>query len=215
MNVLDERGDRLIVSPATVAQAVEDVRVHGVVVPVVARRAADRAVEIAVDDLDARLDESAREEKLLPPTVAPVAVARAVVFLGEVEGVAGLRIREQRHGLPFKLVERAEFTFLVEAAFQRVEILERPAIIGTGVGLRIVGVDVRQPTDEPDHDDGGAFLLRLGGILGAQAQQPRQAEGGEAGEADAHEAAPRKRARTAERRSVARRSHGEWTLVRE
>ena len=332
MDVLDERGHGLVVGPAAVAQAVEDVGVHCVVIPVVAGGAADGAVQIAMDDFDTRLHEPTREEKLLAPTVAAVAVAGAGVFLAEVEGVAGLGIREQSNGLRLELVERAEFAFLVEGSLQRVEVLperraiaeaagfggagladvghlevrparvvgdgegrvgiaqvgrpgvaafdgvdgdvvgqragaagllgaevvrhahpigilgrgfvalvrvarkhpqmaggmatrpvghraderelvghlrvereqlrdvhpghvrgddvEGAAIIGARVGLGVVGVNVRQPADEPDHDDGGLLLLRLAGVLRAKAQQTGQAQRGKASETDVHEPAP-------------------------
>ena len=76
VDVLDQRGDGVVVGRHAEAQRVELVLVHRVIVPVV-HATAERAAQAAGDDLDACLDEPPREQQLLAPAIATVAVARA------------------------------------------------------------------------------------------------------------------------------------------
>ena len=86
-NILDERAHGLIVGFGAKSHRVEYVMVNGMVVPII-YAAAQRAVELIGDNLHARFDQPPRKQKLLPPSVAPVAVTGAIAFFAEVEGIA-------------------------------------------------------------------------------------------------------------------------------
>ncbi len=143
VDVLDQGGDGAVVVRHAETEGLELVLVHGVVVPV-ADASTEGTAQAARDDLDAGLDEAAGEEELLAPAVAAVAVADRGVFLAQVEGVAGLRIGEQGHGLALEFIEGAEFALLVEGALELVEALAQGDAVAEAARLGgVAETDVR------------------------------------------------------------------------
>ena len=94
IDVLDQGGHGLVEVAAARLHGVEDVVIHGVVVPV-ADPAAERAVQAGRHQVHAGLDQPARQQAALAPGVAPVAVAEPGILAVQVERPARLGAREQ------------------------------------------------------------------------------------------------------------------------
>ena len=109
VDVLDERGDRLVVVRQRKRSASKTGAGSPRDRPSCCTRPHSGPLRLAGDDLHARFDQPAREQQLLAPAIAPVAIAGARVFLAQIERIARLRIGQQRHRLRFELIERAEF----------------------------------------------------------------------------------------------------------
>ena len=77
----------------------------------------------------------------------------------------------------------------VEAGHVRADRLPDAAILGRGVRLHVVQVHVAGPAVEPDQDDGGVLGAADCAADVSGAQELRQAEGGQAGDAELQEAA--------------------------
>ena len=95
-------------------------------------------------------DETAREMNRLYMAESSVSVTggnadhRVAVRAAEVEGIAGLRVGEQGHGLGLELVERPELAFLVKGALQFVEVAAQGKPITETTRLGGIGeADVR------------------------------------------------------------------------
>jgi hypothetical protein len=89
--------------------------INGVIVPVL-NATAEWSIEACGEHIDAGFDESSGHEQLLAPGVAAVAIAGAVVFASEVEGIFRGGVGEQCEGLLFEFVEGPEFSLAVEGA---------------------------------------------------------------------------------------------------
>ena len=103
MNVLDQGGHRLV-ARGWQLHPFEDVMIDGVVVPV-SNTAAHRPVQRDGDQLDPGLDQPARQQALLAPEVASIAVTDSRVLPAHVEGPACFRACQQ---VPCLLLEGIE-----------------------------------------------------------------------------------------------------------
>ena len=81
IDVLDQSGHGLVIRDRAKLHRLENVVVDRVVVPVL-NAATQRTSQTARQNLDARLHQSPREQQLLPPRVASVAVAESRRFPG-------------------------------------------------------------------------------------------------------------------------------------
>ena len=98
VDVFDQRRDRLIVGWRPEFHGVEDMVIDGVVVPVL-HPATQGAAQAGRQHIDAGFHQPPRQQQLLPPGIAAVAVAGPMVFATQVERFLRLRIRQQRHRL--------------------------------------------------------------------------------------------------------------------
>src|ERR1051325_2571929 len=95
--------------------------IDGVVVPVI-HPPTQGAAQAGGQYIDARLDQATRQEQLLSPSVAAVAITNARVFPTQIERFLGLRVCQQGHRLRFELIEGGQFALLVEGTLERVKI---------------------------------------------------------------------------------------------
>src|SRR6266436_2868904 len=112
--------------------------IHRMIVPV-PDPAALWTIEATGDDLDARFHQAPGEQELLPPPMAPVAIASAVVFPREIEGVPRLWMGEQGYRLRFKFIHRLHFTGGIDRALQPVEAAAQGHAFAEARHLRGIG----------------------------------------------------------------------------
>ena len=89
--------------------------IDGVVVPIL-HPPAKRTVEFGGDDFDARFHEPSREQALLTPSVAAVAIAHGVAFAAQVKGLPRFGADEHIDRLRLEAIERCISVLLVKAA---------------------------------------------------------------------------------------------------
>ena len=122
INIFNERGNCLVVDGAAEFHGIENMLIHGVVVPVL-HTAAKRAAQAGGYHIDSRFNKATGQKQLLAPCVAAVPITHACILTAEVKRDLRLRICEKRHGLRLEFVECCQFTGMVEAAFQSVKLL--------------------------------------------------------------------------------------------
>ena len=137
IDVFNECGDGTVIVRHAEAQRFELMLIHRVIVPVV-DATAQRPAQLAGDDFHAGLDQAAREQQLLTPAIATVAVPRVRFFFAEVKGIARLWIGEQRHGLRFKFIQRAKLAFAIKGTLHFVQALAQHDAITQAPCFRIV-----------------------------------------------------------------------------
>ena len=121
VQILDQSANRLVVIGGPQLHRLEDVVIDGMVVPV-AHASAQFSRESCGDELDARFDQPAGHQALLPPTVAAVSVAHFRFLAAQVEGVSRRRVGEHVPGLRFEFIERQHRAGLVDVAANHVEL---------------------------------------------------------------------------------------------
>lgn len=129
VDILDQSSDRLVIGSCSEPQGFEHIVIDGMIVPIL-HSATEWTTEAGRHDFDARFDESPGEEQLLAPRVAAVAVAGAVIFLGEVERFLGFGVGQQGHRLGFELIQCSQLAELVYGPVERVDVFPQrgPAI---------------------------------------------------------------------------------------
>ena len=123
--ILDQRRHRLVVERATVLEALEDVVVDRVVVPV-ADPPTQGSVEGRRDQVHSRFDKPPGQQGLLAPTVSTVAVTRGGSFFLQVEGPLGGRTGQHVQRLGLELVERLHLVVLVGVAAESIQASPQP-----------------------------------------------------------------------------------------